>query len=231
MDSIDNPSLIENGLAHIEFEFSRDEPSFFRIARESHQVLYRSMIECLSGTANLAVVSSSRDTACFYDLGEGEKAIEKKKVKGCKNAWRYSVPIDAPKFRKQKEKKKNREYLIPFYQALAMVQAKAYMCHFTETEPVTVNDEELKKLEFLHDSIRNDYEHFIPKTFYATEKELINLSILALNKSEALLFESRAILCDNHINDLKPKFEGITNYANKALEEISRSCASRNSSA
>ena len=47
MDKIDNIALIENGLIHIRFEMSRDKISYFRIARESHLILYRSMIEAL----------------------------------------------------------------------------------------------------------------------------------------------------------------------------------------
>ena len=55
LESIDNLGLIKNGLGHIEFELNYEKPSMFRAARESHLVLYRSMIEALKGSANLAV--------------------------------------------------------------------------------------------------------------------------------------------------------------------------------
>ncbi len=45
IDRITNLRLIENGLLHIQFEFDRDAPSHFRIAREAHLVFYRSMVE------------------------------------------------------------------------------------------------------------------------------------------------------------------------------------------
>ena len=54
-DRIENMSLVQNGLDHIEFELARQKSSYFPTARESHLTLYRAMIECLRGTANIAV--------------------------------------------------------------------------------------------------------------------------------------------------------------------------------
>jgi hypothetical protein len=56
-ETINNLNLIENGLLHIRFGLGRDEPSFFRVAREAHLVFYRGMIEALKGSANLAITS------------------------------------------------------------------------------------------------------------------------------------------------------------------------------
>jgi hypothetical protein len=70
LESINNFSLIENGLAHIEFEFTCASPSMFRAARESHLVLYRSMIQALRGSSNLSITgkpSKNRSYQYSYD--------------------------------------------------------------------------------------------------------------------------------------------------------------------
>ncbi len=93
--SIDNLSLIKNGLFHIKFEMKRSRPSMFRVARESHLVLYRSMIEALKGSANLAISGRQpKDRLHRYRLGEEPwKEIYKVPIQGCDQAWRFSTPI------------------------------------------------------------------------------------------------------------------------------------------
>ena len=61
LETIDNPSLIKNNIEHIEFELIKSKPSFFRIARESHQMLYRSMVEVLCGSANISITGKPKD--------------------------------------------------------------------------------------------------------------------------------------------------------------------------
>ena len=52
---IDNQILISNSLLHAQYELERPERNYFRIARESHLILYRSAIEALRGSANFPV--------------------------------------------------------------------------------------------------------------------------------------------------------------------------------
>src|SRR5437879_6059238 len=94
-ESINNLGLIKNGLDHIEFELNCVKPSMFRAARESHLVFYRSMIERLKGSANLAVTGRpSKDRVHQYRLGnETWKEIHRVPVPGCTRSWRFSQPV------------------------------------------------------------------------------------------------------------------------------------------
>lgn len=72
IDSIDNPRLIANGLKHMVYEMTLPAPSYFRIAREAHLVLYRSMVEAVKGSGNLAVTGRFPKRPVFrYQQGEG----------------------------------------------------------------------------------------------------------------------------------------------------------------
>lgn len=94
MDIIENISLIENGLVHTQVEMSCDKISFFRIARESHLILYRSTIESLRGTANITITGKpSKKRSYKYRLGNDPyKEIHKVKIIECEKAWRFSKP-------------------------------------------------------------------------------------------------------------------------------------------
>ncbi len=140
LDKIDNLSLIENGFQHLLFEFNQPKPCFFRVARESPLILYRSMIEVLKGTDNFAV--SGRPTKnCIQKYKIGEKSwqeIHKIKIEGCKHAWRFSKPklCDEPTndFNNVSGDKKTSNFLISFYDALAMVQTECFMIQFVHSK-------------------------------------------------------------------------------------------------
>ncbi len=93
-ESLDNIDLIENSLDHIQFELKRSNIFYFRIGREAHLVLYRSLIEALKGTANLAISGhQSKTRQRIYHLGNNPwKEIHKIEIEGCTKAWRYSNP-------------------------------------------------------------------------------------------------------------------------------------------
>ena len=90
-DRIDNLSLIENCLLHLKFEISRELPSYFRIAREAHLLLYRSMIEALKGTANLVITghSTKRRSHKYKRHNKPWQEIHKVSIEACKRAWRF----------------------------------------------------------------------------------------------------------------------------------------------
>jgi hypothetical protein len=196
-ESINNLSLIQNGLLHIEFEMNRPTPSMFRVARESHSVLYRSMIEALKGSANLAITGRpSKDRMRQYRIGdEPFKEIHKVPVAGCKQAWRFSQPVvcePPPEFDYSKGPEPNRDdYLISFYDALAMVQSECFMRHYVMSSEVAITDDEMKRLEWLHEDIRNEYEHFIPKGSSYPVQSLLELTILSLCLSRKVLLDSK----------------------------------------
>lgn len=205
-ESIDNLSLVENGLLHIEFEMNHSEPSMFRAARESHLVLYRSMIEALKGSANLAVTGRpSKNRMHQYKFGnEPFKKIHKVPVPDCNEAWRFSEPVvcKAPEINYTKWPESNRDdYLISFYDALAMIQSECFMHRYVMSKVVTVTDDEMKRLEWLHEDIRNEYEHFVPKGYLTPIRTLIELTILSLRLSREVLFDSKIVFpSDGHEN-------------------------------
>ena len=199
LESIDNLSLIKNGLCHIEFELNGVTPSMFRAARESHLVFYRSMIEALKGSANLAVTGRpSQDRVHQYRLGnEPRKEIHKVPVPGCRKAWRFSQPVlcEPPEidYTAVPEAKRD-DYLISFYDALSMIQADRFMRLYFMSRVVPVTDHEMQLLEWLHEDIRNEYEHFVPKAYMAPVSPLIELTILSLRLSRELLFDSKPVI-------------------------------------
>ncbi len=205
-ESIDNLTLVENGLLHIECELSRSQPSMFRAARESHLVLYRSMIEALKGSANLAVTGRpSKDRMHQYQFSGGPfKEIHKVLVPGCKEAWRFSQPVvcEKPEIDYSNGPEPNREdYLISFYDALAMIQSECFMHQYVMSKEITVTDDEMKRLEWLHEDIRNEYEHFVPKGYSTPVRTLIELTILSLRLSREVLFDCKIVFpSDGHKN-------------------------------
>ena len=177
-ETIDNLNLIENGLLHIRFEHSRDEPSFFRVAREAHLILYRSMIEALKGSANLAIISRpSKPREHKYQIGdEPWKEIHKVRVTGCNVAWRFSEPAQCEppiiNYDLQPDLPNRDDYLISFYDALAMIQADCFMQQFIYSKTVQVSDIDMQRLEWLHEDIRNKPEHFVPKSYIARQSTI-----------------------------------------------------------
>ncbi|MCJ7497301.1 MAG: hypothetical protein MUO78_04100, partial [candidate division Zixibacteria bacterium] len=195
-ESIDNLTLLENNLYHLEFELSKENRSYFRVARESHQALHRAMVEALRRSANLAITGrhQRKDRSVKYQKGnEPFKEIHKTKVDGCKIAWRYSGPqlCEPPKIDyKRFEIPPSDNYLISFYDLSAMVQTECFMERYVFSKPIKITDKEMKSLEWLHEDIRNEYEHFIPKSYYVLKRDLINVSILCIEKSNELIYGS-----------------------------------------
>jgi hypothetical protein len=222
LDTINNFSLIENGLSHVEYEISRPSPSYFRIGRESHLILYRSMIEALRGSANLAITGKpSKTRQRFYQIGnEPSKEIHKTKVAKCHYAWRFSEPVKANfpaiNIGTQNIDHSNDDFLIPFYDALAMIQAECFMSSYVNSKVVDVSDDEMALLEWLHENIRNEYEHFIPRYYMAPINDLVDCSIICLRLSNKILFEcGNVIVADgfSHAN-------GLIQSIGKSLSEL-----------
>lgn len=201
LEEIDNLSLIENDLLHLQFELSRKTPSYFRIAREAHLLLYRSMIEALKSSANLPVTRRPRKNPSYrYHIGqEAWQEIHKIPIAGCQKAWRFSKPEPCEKPRiveaaKASRKSQPDDYLIGFYHALAMIQTQCFMKRLLHSNVVPVSDADMKTLEWLHERIRNEYEHFVPKYYLATVKELAAPAELSIHLSRTLLYNSGNVI-------------------------------------
>lgn len=177
------------------------------------------MIEALKGTANLEVTgkTSKKEPNHIYILGEGPwKKIKKIKIEGCEKAWRYSTPeiCDEPALVDlEPEDILNRpgsDFLIYFYQALARIQSENYMEKYVHSKKSFVSDEDMRIFEWLHEEIRNPYEHFIPSTRLAPIRDLCYASKLCLKLSMNLLFYSGNVIFHHENEDeLKALFNDI----------------------
>jgi len=199
MDEITNLRLVENGLFHIEFECDRAVPSYFRIAREAHLLLYRSMTEALRGSANLAVTAQlPNDRSVCYQRGTGQwQEIHRTVIPECKKAWRFSEPAPcAPPNTSTRcsAQPSDRNYLIGFYDTLAMIQTECFMGRFVHSRWRFLPDMDMKHLEWLHERIRNEYEHFVPKFYIAPARDLLQASRICIDVSDNVLFESNNVL-------------------------------------
>lgn len=200
-DHIDNISLIKNNFDHVIFELKKTNTSYWRVTRELHQILYRSMIECLRGTANISITNKSSPTPVFMEKGDGSTwRLDKQAIPGCKYAWRYAEPIPISKsdFPKQTKLGQPSNRLVSFFVVLAMIQSEMEMDLGLIRSPyalrsVKITDDEMKDLELVHTNIRNIYEHFIPHSHSIDKLGLIRLSSLLLRITRELLMETEKV--------------------------------------
>jgi hypothetical protein len=199
--SVDNLRLLDRDLQHILFELARPLPNFFYLGRQCHQVLLRSLVEALRGSANLAIThSGSRkneppNLRVVYQLGNNpELQINPVPVVGCTKAWRFSspTPSTAPAPPGSPAHLEPFESLVSFYRLLAMAQADCFMCHYVHSRPVAVSDQDMSLIEWLHEHIRNEFEHFVPKSYLAPVANLVAASRRCIGLAEELLFECNA---------------------------------------
>jgi hypothetical protein len=191
-------SLIENCLLHLQFELFRESPSYFRIAREAHLLFYRSMIEALRGTANLTITGRrSKDRRYKYKRnGKPWQEIYKISIEG-KKAWRFCQPIPCEEQQFGAEYLQNiktEDYLIHFYDALAMIQTECFMNQYGHSRIFAVSDSDMNVFEWLHEEIRNEYEHFVPKIYLSPIQALVSAAKLCISLSKDLLFESGNVI-------------------------------------
>jgi hypothetical protein len=192
-----NLDLISDNLRHLGVELSMDSPFWFRVGKEAYHTLCRSMVESLRGSANLATTGSRRpkNRRIHYHLGdEIWKMIEKSPVPGCRLAWRFSAPVpqDPPQEAADRRGALD-DKLIGFFDLLAMIQAERFMCRMVDARPVVVPDADMRQLEWLHKSIRNEFEHFMPKLYGADFEDLQRGATITLNLSLRLFVESGTI--------------------------------------
>ena len=212
-ERVDNLCLLENSLSHILCEIERHLPLYFRVAKESHLVLYRAMVEALRGTAKIQVTGRSADKkkVVHYKIGEEPWCkIEKVKIEDCKHAWRYSAPlkIDNPPLSENNDELfKPSDFLKGFYELIAKVQTVCFMCQYVNSKPIQITNDDMLLLEWLHEQIRNEFEHFVPKLYSVHKEDLINSSALCLELSFKLLFESHNIIPSSDITTIKQSIE------------------------
>jgi hypothetical protein len=197
---IDNQILIANGLLHTKYELDRQERNYFRIARESHLIFYRSAIESLRGSSNFSVtLDGDKNYKSVYKYGDAPSfEIHKEILPNCSYAWRFSSPMQVPDTENEgerySEQENTKERRIGFYVALAMIQTECFMSMYVNSKVSHITDEEMKILEWLHEAIRNEFEHFIPKIYSASPLDLLKASQVALINAKYLLFDSGNVI-------------------------------------
>jgi len=207
-EDINNISLIKNNINHINLESESKTPSLFRIGKESHHILLRSMVESLKGSANIEITGKSKDKKRQhrYKLGNNPwKEIHKVSIKECHYAWRFSEPklCDPPKIENLQNILRPEKYLKGFYDLLAMIQSDCFMSRYVMSTPVHISDQKILSIEWLHGYVRNEFEHFIPKTYSVNKKNLKDASLACLELAYELLFDSKNVLLDHENNFLK----------------------------
>lgn len=128
--------------------------------------LYHFCIANLEGSNYRQVISSGfdDDKDSYFKKGE-EKWKKSKKVKrGLGYLIKWEEIEGTPIFDDIKKKKSNKDKVISFWTALARVQdAELYMNVYYECcNPLIINDEEWKEIEYLHEDLRNEFMHFVP---------------------------------------------------------------------
>lgn len=215
-EHIDNIKLIRNNLLHINCEIDSLEPSPMRLAKECYQLFLRMMVEALRGTANIAITGKpTKNRRRWYRQGNDPwKVIQKENVEGCSKAWRYSEPVLEPPqhFQGQQENSNispPKDYLLGFYDLLAMIQAPCFMLRYSHSTVVSVSDSEMQSLEWLHERIRNDFEHFIPKTLLASRDDCLRASEICLRLAIDILAKSNNVMPFG-IDDLQNKLHSVS---------------------
>ena len=71
-------------------------------------------------------------------------------------------------------------------------------------------------LEWLHEDIRNEFEHFVPKTYIAAASELSEALAICLKLTRQLLFESGNVIhhaspleLENLIRDISERLKAL----------------------
>ena len=145
--------------------------------------------------------------------------IQKEGVPGCKKAWRYSAPVGSPQPHVSSAgkggKTRGGDCLVGFYDLLAMIQTECFMSQYTMSAPVAVTDADAKSLEWLHERVRNEFEHFVPKFYLANVEDCLDAAGICLRLSQELLFRSGNVFpsdvegMDEEIGDLLARIEKL----------------------
>lgn len=111
--------------------------------------------------------------------------------------WRKTddKPPANSKLRNEQKKKNKDEKLIGFWSVLARVQDPIYwMGRYSSSKSITLSEAEWDNVIWLNE-LRNELQHFIPKTLILVEEDFIEPGMAAINIIERLVFETYTIHC------------------------------------
>lgn len=89
------------------------------------------------------------------------------------------------------------------------------MHRYVHSDVVSVSDTEVHLLEWLHEEIRNDFEHFIPKKLLVCSDDCLRAAELCLQLAMDLLTKS------NNVNVLSCEMEALQTELNSTLVSVS----------
>ena len=144
--------------------------------------------------------------------------IQGEKIEGCCRAWRYSGPVpESPpcSHKRRVSKTKRGDFLVGFYDLLAMIQAPCFMHRYVHSEVVSVSDTEMHLLEWLHEEMRNDFDHFIPRNLLVCSDDCRRGAELCLRLALDLLTKS------NNVNVLQDGLDGLRTELNSTRVSVS----------
>lgn len=185
--------------------FSRNDNLKWKwIAMSLHHSLYSFAISSLEHGNYTQVLSKGYedDKDIYVAFGDNKPRksrvvpffIKKYKTRAYRIEW-DEVESIPKKNVSSKSKKKKSEKLITFWTALARIQDNFFwMRRYCLTKAAVVSDEDLYKLCWLSDMVRNDLMHFVPKSYAIGIIDIIEASKVILNIIEFIVFESYAIL-------------------------------------
>ena len=120
--------------------------------------------------------------------------MEQNKKPAYRIEWDVVDSIPEIKSKATKEKKK-KDKLITFWTALARIQDNYFwMRRFVHSKAVSIADEELIKICWLSEKVRNDLTHFVPKSYIIGIIDVAEAVKIILRIIDSLVFESNMIL-------------------------------------
>ncbi len=221
---VENIDLVKSDLTHLNFELERKATNYFRIAVEAHSCLLRAMVQVLKGPTNFNIILLKQDqhknmTYTFHINSNKPVYLEENIVPGCKKAWRFrtkelkDTSLSSKHNPKRWHEHYENEYLKNFFELLAMLQSDYFMKFYTQANTLSISDEDMKTLEWLHFEIRNAIEHFIPKDYGAPIYDLLKGSLICLGLSSQCLVDSGSLCATYDENEIK-------NLMSPAIEKI-----------
>jgi len=89
-----------------------------------------------------------------------------------------------------------------------MIQAPCFIFRYSHSTVVSVSDSEMQSLEWLYERIRNDFEHFIPKTLLASCEDCLHASEVCLRLAIDILTKSNNVMPFG-IDELQNKLHSV----------------------
>lgn len=174
------------------------------IAMCLHHSLYSFAISSLEGGNYQTVLSGGHgdDKNVYVRIGNDKPRksrivpffIKDYRTPAYRIEWDEVESFPEHKFKRESEKRK-KEKLITFWTALARIQDNYYyMRRYIHSKAVIISDDELKRICWLSEIVRNNLMHFVPKSYAIGIIDIIETAKIIWGIIRSLVFESNLIL-------------------------------------